>query len=119
MHTADELQTQCRPCALRHDRIKLHARPYNPTLSKDEAIFSGPFFRWFDGWLARHHWQRTDGLEDPYATPIISPDPIMRAVGSSERALCRARKEGRISRALVDRILVLLDAEVQLWELEA
>lgn len=108
----------CKTCKSHERFVRQVQKPYSDNLSCGEAIFAERFFRWFDGWLKRHEhlWV---GNVDEYATPLVTENTIMEAVGSHQRTLSRARSEGRISRALVDRILVVLDAEVQLWELEA
>lgn len=108
----------CLTCEARINHLPALRKPYSEALSKDEAIYAAPFFRWFDAWIERHKHLWVGNI-DSYATPIVTEHTIMEAVGSSGRALYRARKEGRISLALVDRILVLLDADVQLWELGA
>jgi hypothetical protein len=71
---------------------------------KADAVPAGPFIEWLAEWLAKQDQQRSSmGVAD---SSMAGLEDLAALAGCSARAFSRARTDGRISLAIVDRVLV-------------
>jgi hypothetical protein len=132
-NTADGtcFQAHCKTChrvacrdANRAQRRQQALGPYREQHnSYADTVDSGPFVEWVERWAEAQDRMRVqqgskrrwgfDGIERPVATL----EDLAELAGVSVRAFSRARTTGRISAAIVDRVLIAAGADTYLWEL--
>lgn len=84
--------------------------PYQENTSYQESVPAAPFLAWWDDWLAErdrvpaHEVWHGRQLEGP-GRALWSQHAICQEAGVSEKAIRRARREGRVTLAVVDRLL--------------
>jgi hypothetical protein len=83
---------------------------------KADAVPSGPFIEWLDGWRRSQNLKRfRPGMSASYGDldrPIAGLRDLAQLAGCAERAFSRARTDGRVSASLVDRVLVAEGGEM-------
>lgn len=73
--------------------------------SYKDAVPAGPFVEWLDDWVARQDEMRTTSMAENERA-VAGLEDLASLAGCSAKAFWRARNEGRISLAIVDRVLV-------------
>jgi hypothetical protein len=89
--------------------------------SHADAVDAGAFVEWLERWRSRQdamRFQQGSGWGfDGIDRPVASLEDLAELAGVSVKALWRARKLGRVSLTVVDKVLIAAGADTYLWEL--
>lgn len=99
--------------------------PYTEHPSKSDSVDAGPFLDWLEGWCRGQDRGRvgsgwtnnTAGTTSSETRKMATLADLAELAGISPRAFSRGRLSGRLSRQLIDRVLIAAGGDVMLAHL--